>query len=164
LYEGGLVTSDHQGLLEFEMQSGALYRAVTGADSAADEIQSRINHLLKAVTETPASNEDQAQALRALNARMSSFQVKLNGDRSVSGRFETVPMSINDRIGTILYASWNSQSAPTGNHRDSYAIAETEFRAALTDLKAIATDLATVEASLQDAGAPWTPGRMPEWP
>jgi photosystem II stability/assembly factor-like uncharacterized protein len=164
LYEGGLVTSDHQGLLEFEMQSGALYRAVTGADSAADEIQSRINHLLKAVNETPASSEDQAQALRELNARMAAFQIKLNGDRSVASRFEPVPLSINDRIGTILYASWNSQSAPTGNHRDSYAIAEAEFREALVDLKAISADLATVEAGLQNAGAPWTPGRIPEWP
>jgi photosystem II stability/assembly factor-like uncharacterized protein len=34
LFEGGLVTEDRQALLDFEMQSAALYRAVTGADSA----------------------------------------------------------------------------------------------------------------------------------
>ncbi|MFT5769724.1 MAG: photosystem II stability/assembly factor-like uncharacterized protein, partial [Lysobacterales bacterium] len=164
LFEGDLITNDFEDLLDFEMQSGALYRAVTGADKAADEIQSRIDHLLKAVNETPSSDEAQAQALRSLNGRMREFQVMMNGDRSISGRAEKVPMSISDRIGTIVYGHWNSQSAVTKNYRDSFAIAEHQFIEALSDLKSIAVDLSEVEAQLQASGAPWTPGRMPEWP
>jgi hypothetical protein len=164
LFEGDLITDDYQGLLEFEMQSAALYKAVTGADGAADEIQSRIDHLIKAVNVTPSSNESQAQALRSLNTRMQAFQVKLNGDRTISRRAEKVPMSISDRIGTIVYGHWNSQSAVTQNYRDSYAIAEHQFTDALSDLRSIASDLSDVEAQVQASGAPWTPGRMPEWP
>jgi photosystem II stability/assembly factor-like uncharacterized protein len=164
LYQGDLITDDYQGLLDFEMQSAALYKAVTGADRAADEIQNRIDHLITAANETPSSTETQAQTLRGLNTRMNAFQIVMNGDRSISGRAEKVPMSISDRIGTIVDGHWNSQSAVTQNYRDSYAIAEHQFTEALSDLKSIASDLSDVETQLQASGAPWTPGRMPEWP
>lgn len=164
LFDGGLVTDNRQALFDFQMQSAALYRAVTGADSAVDEIQVRIDHLLAAAGETPSSSEAQAQSLRALNARMQDLQVKLNGDSTISSRAEPVPMSISGRINNIVGGHWDSQSAVTDNYRDSYVIAEQQFRDVLVELKAIAADLSEVEAALQAEGAPWTPGRIPDWP
>jgi len=164
LFEGGLVTDDHQALLEFELQSNDLYRAVEGANKAVGEIKSRIDHLLKAAVETPSSSEAQAQSLRALNTRLQDLKVKLNGDSTISSRAEAVPMSITSRIGNIVGGHWDSQSAVTGNYRDSYAIAAQQFEIALGELNAISNDLAEVEASLQAEGAPWTPGRIPDWP
>jgi len=163
LFEGGLVTDDRQALLDFQMQSNDLYRAVAGANSAMGELQGRIDHLLKAAAETPASNEAQAQALRALNTRMQSLKVHFSGDSTISSRAEKVPLSITGRINSIVGGHWDSQSAVTGNYRDSYVIAERQFREALVELKAIASSLASVEAELQAEGAPWTPGRIPEW-
>jgi len=164
LFEGGLVTDDHQALLEFAMQSNDLYRAIAGANRAMDEIQARIDHLLKAATDTPSSSEAQEQSLRALNTRMHDLKVKLSGDSTISSRSEAVPMSITSRIGNIVGGHWDSQSAVTGNYRDSYAIAAQQFSEALGELKSISADLAEVEASLQADGAPWTPGRIPDWP
>jgi hypothetical protein len=34
----------------------------------------------------------------------------------------------------------------------------------LAELRVIATDLAAAEAELEALGAPWTPGRIPDWP
>ncbi len=164
LFTGGLVTNDLKALLDFELQSSTLYRAVMGANRAESEIQTRIDHLLQAVTDTPSSSEAHATSLRALNARMQDLQVKLGGDRVLASRAEPVPMSITGRIRNIVGGHWDSQSAVTGNYRDSYAIAEREFRVALDELKAISADLVKVEAELQAEGAPWTPGRIPDWP
>jgi len=164
LYEGGLVTEDRQALLDFEMQSNDLYRAVMGANKARGEIQNRIDHLLKAAADTPSSSEAQEQSLRALNTRMQDLKVLFSGDSTISSRAEPVPMSITGRIYTIVGGHWDSQSAVTGNYRDSYAIADRQFRQALVELNAIAADLAKVEAELQAEGAPWTPGRIPRWP
>ena len=164
LFEGGLVTDDRQALLDFEMQSNDLYRAIMGANKARSEIQGRIDHLLKAAADTPSSSEEQAQALRALNTRMQDLKVRFSGDSTVSGRAEPAPMSLNSRINNIVGGHWDSQSAVTGNYRDSYTIADQQFRQALTELNAIASDLAEVEAALQAEGAPWTPGRIPQWP
>jgi hypothetical protein len=146
------------------MQSNDLYRAIVGANKARGEIQSRIDHLLQAAVDTPTSSEAQSQSVRALNTRMQNLKVKLSGDSTISGRAEKVPMSITSRIYNIVGSTWDSQSSVTGNHRDSYAIAETQFRDALAELKGIAADLTEVEAALQAEGAPWTPGRIPDWP
>ena len=164
LFEGGLVTDDRQALLEFEMQSNDLYRAVEGANKAMGEIKARIDHLLKAAVDTPSSSEAQAQSLRTLNARLQDLKIKLTGNSTISSRAEAVPMSITSRIGNIVGGHWDSQSAVTGNYRDSYAIAAQQFEVAIGELKAISADLAEVEASLQAEGAPWTPGRIPDWP
>ena len=164
LFEGGLVTNDRQELLDFQMQSNDLYRAISGANKARGEIQGRIDHLMKALQDTPASSEQQAQALRALNARMQVLKVKFSGDSTISSRAEKVPMSLTSRINSIVGGHWDSQSAPTGNYRASYAIAEQQFSEALVELKAIAADLAEFEAAVQAEGAPWTPGRIPDWP
>jgi len=164
LYTGGLVTEDRQDLLNFEMQSAALYREVTGADRAAAEIQEQIDHLFKAVTDTPSSSEERATSLRQLNMRMHNLKTRLSGDSTISSRAEKVPMSIADRINNIVGGHWDSQSAVTTNYRNSYDIADQQFRQVVVELKAIAADLATLEAGLQAEGAPWTPGRIPSWP
>ncbi|MBT8071190.1 MAG: hypothetical protein KJO80_12210, partial [Gammaproteobacteria bacterium] len=138
--------------------------AISGANKARSEIQGRIDHLMKALPDTPASSEQQAQTLRALNARMQDLKVKFSGDSTISSRAEKVPMSLTSRINSIVGGHWDSQSAPTGNYRASYEIAEQQFSEALVELKAIAADLAEFEAAVQAEGAPWTPGRIPDWP
>ena len=72
-------------------------------------------------------------------------------------------MSISSRVSAIYGTVVFSQSAVGGNFENSYAIAAAEFTQALTNLKQAAREIATLEARLDDQGAPWTPGRMPEW-
>ena len=163
LYSGGLVAEDRASVLEFQAKTAELLRAVMGANRAAAEIETRIKHLLQAVEDTPGATEQQAIAVRALNARMQDLQQQLGGDRTVSSRAEPVPMSLTARVRIIAGGSWESQSAVTGNYRDSFEIAASQFPEVLADLKAIAADLATLEAELEAEGAPWTPARVPDW-
>jgi hypothetical protein len=95
---------------------------------------------------------------------MQDLQVKLNGDSTVANRAEPVPMSLTTRIGNIVGGSWGSQSAVTGNYRDSYAVAAQQLPEILEELKSISADLSRLEEDLQAEGAPWTPGRIPDWP
>ena len=164
MHTGGLVTDDREGLLAFQKQTAELYRAVMGASRAAGEINDRIDHMLKAVVDTPTSTEEQATALRALQNRMHDVGVALSGDSTVSSRNEPVPMSIYGRLAMIAWGTWASQSAPTGNHVDSYEVAAAQFPAVLAEMKAIDTELAELEAQLEAEGAPWTPARLPDWP
>ncbi len=164
MFSGGLVTDEPKALLAFEQTSASLYRAVAGANQAMTETQSRIDHLLKAVNDTPAADEQQAQSLRALNTRLQNLRVKLNGDDTISSRGEPVPMSITARIGNIVSGQWDSRSAVTANYRDSYDVAAQQFTDALVELKAIVAELTVFEATLETEDAPWTPGRVPDWP
>ena len=47
---------------------------------------------------------------------------------------------------------------------DSYSVAAQEFAQELAKLRALVeTDLVKLEKALEAAGAPYTPGRLPEW-
>ena len=55
-------------------------------------------------------------------------------------------------------------SPPTQTQRDAYRYAGTEFTELLVELRTlIQDDLTRLEERLEAAGAPWTPGRIPNW-
>jgi hypothetical protein len=79
-------------------------------------------------------------------------------------RNEPVPSSINDRVQAIMEGERFSLAKPTQSHVDDYNIAAAEFAEQLAKLHALVeVDLAKLEKDMEAAGAPWTPGRVPEW-
>ena len=164
LFEGGMVAEDQSAVTQFKMDTAELYRAIMGASRAAGEIDNRIKHLIAAIDDTRGADEAQAQAARALGERMQDVRVRLSGDRTIARRYEPTPMGLTSRINVIAFSHWDSRAEVPGTLRDSYAVAEAEFGPILDDLKAIEADLSQLEAELELQGAPWTPGRLPDWP
>ena len=109
------------------------------------------------------SGDAERDALRQLESRLADISVALHGDRTIGGRNEPVPMPIASRVSSLYNRLVYSQSPAGGNYRDSYAVAAQEFAVALRSLRALATDVSNLENSLELKGAPWTPGRIPEW-
>jgi hypothetical protein len=85
----------------------------------------------------------------------------LNGDTTRATRYDPVPLPISTRIEFIIGGSWDSQAAITPNYADSLAVARSEFATTVAKLKALTVDLAQLEAAVEKAKAPWTPGRVP---
>jgi hypothetical protein len=54
-------------------------------------------------------------------------------------------------------------SAPTNTQKRQVEIAAEAFGPVLEGFKAVVADLETLEAEMETAGAPWTPGRIPDW-
>jgi hypothetical protein len=159
-----LAAEDRAALLAFLQKVARLQRAVQGAVRAAGEAETRIEHLKVAVLDTPAASVEHHDRLRAIEGRLADLKTELTGDRTVASRNEPVPPSISGRVNRIVYSQWASTSAPTGTNRDAYRHAGEAFEGVLQDLTTlIETDLAGLEAELEQAGAPWTPGRVPRW-
>ena len=69
-----------------------------------------------------------------------------------------------DRVQQVVSGHWSSTSEATQTHRREYDIAAAQFGPVLEKLRTlIEVDLASVESLAEAAGAPWTPGRVPEW-
>ena len=159
-----MVAEDQSAVTQFKMDTAELYRAIMGASRAAGEIDNRIKHLIAAIDDTRGADEAQAQAARALGARMQDVRVRLSGDRTIARRYEPTPMGLTSRINMIAFSHWDSRAEVPGTLKDSYAVAEAELGPILDDLKAIEADLSRLEQELEMQGAPWTPGRLPDWP
>jgi photosystem II stability/assembly factor-like uncharacterized protein len=159
-----LPPADRKALLAFEEKTGRLQRAVLGAVKAAEEAQTRIDHLKKALTDSPGADPKLSTALRAIEARLKDVQIELSGDTTRASRSEPTPPSIADRVATIVGGHWDATSAPTATHRRNYDIAAQQFAPVLSKLRTLAlTDLKKLEDDAEAAGAPWTPGRVPDW-
>ena len=74
------------------------------------------------------------------------------------------PSPFTERVGSIVGSQRMSTSRPTQTQMDQYTAAAQEFETTLNQLRQlIETDLARLEKQMEAAGAPWTPGRIPEW-
>jgi len=88
----------------------------------------------------------------------------LRGDQELAKRNEPVPSSINDRVNSIMEGERFALTKPTQTHLDAYNIAASDFTEALAKLHmVVVVDFAKLEKDMETAGAPWTPGRVPEW-
>ncbi|MEO7013255.1 MAG: hypothetical protein ABI127_03030 [Dokdonella sp.] len=159
-----LPPADRDALLAFQIKSGQLQRAALGAVNATAEAQARINHLKKALEDTPRADPSLGIRMRAIETQLKDLQITLSGDGVLARRGEPTPPSIVDRINQIVYGQWNSSADTTTTHRQNYAIAAQQFGPLLIRLRSlILNDLATLESEADAAGAPWTPGRVPDW-
>ncbi len=160
-----LPAQDKAELQAFQKQAARLQRAVLGAVEAAQEAQSRLDHVKKALLETPGAEAQWGDEARGLEARLKDLRQELEGDRALARRNEPVPPSIAERVGGIVDSQWLSTSAPTGTNRQQLELAGRLFGPLLEKLRTLSeTDLRGLEQRLEKAGAPWTPGRVPVWP
>ena len=136
---------------------------MAGASNAIPELESRIAYVRAAIAQTPAAGDADRSRLQDIAGRLAEASVAVNGDATIGGRNEPTPMSISERAGRIYGILAFSQSPVGGLFEESYEIAATEFAAALSALRTIDRDLAALEKALDVKGAPWTPGRIPDW-
>jgi len=164
LGEPALPAADRAATLEFEQKTARLQRAVLGAVAAAGEGQTRLNHIKKAIDDTPGAAPALMDSARALERRLLAITTALNGDATVRNRNEPTPPSIVEDMSTAVGGQWYQTHGPTATHRRCYENAATRFQPVLADLHAlIETDLVRLEHAADAAGAPWTPGRVPDW-
>lgn len=157
------ISNNPQAVQAFHKKAAELKRAVDGVNGKVKEINNRIKHLKKAMQVTASATENDMQTINSLRDRLIALKVKLNGDSTISSRSEPVPWSISQRVGSIYGSLIESQSDVPQMFKDSYIIAANEFTEALNEFNAIASDLDAFEQRAEELGAPWTPGRTPEW-
>jgi hypothetical protein len=160
---GSMTAADQAAQEEFQRKVARLYRAVSGALHTADDVEARVKAIRGALRETPAAEKLSAAADSIEQANRGILRV-LRGDTEMQKRNEAVPSSINDRVQAIMEGERFSLARPTQSHVDDYNIAAAEFAEQLGKLHALVeVDLAKLEKDMEAAGAPWTPGRVPEW-
>ena len=150
-------------VIAFQEQAAKLQRAMMGANALAGELSTRVVALLRALEETPNAPTHLPTDVRAIERDLRDMREQLNGDPTVSRRQEPTPPSLMGRMQVMTQGA-RSLEPPTATQRRQYEILSTEFATLLARLRAIAdTRLKAAEAAAEQAGAPWTPGRIPEW-
>lgn len=156
--------SDRRALLSFEQKTARLQRAVLGAIELSGEVKNRLALIKQALLDTPAADPSLSAEARDLEARLRSLSLSLDGDPVAAARQEGTVPSISDRVGYIVGVQWTCTTAPTQSSLEAYRLAADDFGGELAKLKALVeVDLKKLESKMEVLGAPWTPGRIPDW-
>lgn len=162
--QAGMSEPDRIALVDFQRKVARLQRAVQGALEAANALKPRLVLIRRALLDTPSAGDKLLDDAAALDKRTNDILRALRGDTALRSRNMNLTPSINERVGDIVGAQRMSTAPPTQTQANQYAAAAQDFEQALAQLRQlIEGDLARLEKQMEAAGAPWTPGRIPEW-
>jgi len=159
-----LPAADRPAVLTFQRQAARLQRAVLGAAEVVKDVQARLKLVKIALRDTPAAPAALEVRAREIESRLRLLDRELRGDRVLAARNEPVPPSIVGRVQNVVYTHWASTAGITGTQRQNLAIAGELFERNLAALRQLVeVELRGLEAAMEKAGAPYTPGRLPVW-
>ncbi len=147
-------------LAEFQKKVATLQRAINGASSSATEAKTRIGFLKRAANDAQTENKPLIDRAETFDNEIDAIINELRGGRENS---DIPPPSISARVGNVANATRLSTIKPTNTQIEQYNLSDAEFKPVLARLKKLVeVDLPAFEKQLEAAGAPLTPGRLPQ--
>lgn len=156
--------SDRAALVSFQKNVTRLNGAVDGAIKTANALKERLRLVSDALSQTTSRVEELRSEEESINLSVDSILIALRGNETLRALNQNTPISISERVGTILGNESLSTSKPPNTDLTSFQIASDEFVTQLNELKYLVnTRLKNLEQKMAASGSPWTPGRLPDW-
>jgi photosystem II stability/assembly factor-like uncharacterized protein len=151
-------------LYEFQQKVLRLQRAVAGALDTANDLTAKLERIKRTLDHTPGPDVKWKDVVRKLEQKNRDILRALRGDKVLEARSENVPHAVSNRVNFLARSHRNTLQRPTQAQRREYAIASAEFTTELGKLRTlIEKELPPLQRALEEAGAPWVPGRLPDW-
>lgn len=134
--------------------------AVFGAREAIDESVKKLGAIQEALLRSKVADAGLDEESGAMERRLHDLRERLMGSRQRGRMGDPGPVSVSRRLGVAASGTAQSTYGPTATHLRGLEIAREEFAEIRGELeRLIETDLPALEARLDEAGVPWTPGR-----
>lgn len=155
---------DRAALEAFQQKAARLQGAIAGAVDVATSTETRLGLIRQGIDQTPRADLKLREITLGLEKRLRELLMELRGDPVASEHQENTPPSLQQRVGRIVSAQRMSTAKPNATQISEYKYASQQFAPALEKLRTLVeVDLASLERSLDTAGVPHTPGRIPSW-
>ena len=159
-----LPAENNEALYAFQEKVAELSRIAYGTLKTANDLSEKVAYMKNALKRSDIPHGELLNKLLSIEETNQGILRTLRGDETLSERNITTPPSVRGRISSIIWAMWNSTSAPTQTQKGNYKIAMEELRVEHSKLKKLLDeDVKAIETALEKADAPYTPGRLPEW-
>ena len=152
--------TDYVAVAAFQQQTGELMRRINAVGAEIDRVRDRLRHLRAAAVEAPRADPSLTVRMDSLTRSLAALDLTLRGDPARRRLNESSAPSLEGLVGEVISGHWETRQAPTGTQRRAIETASAAFAtAARAVAQLIEGELAKIEADLEAAGAPWTPGR-----
>ncbi len=144
----------------FNRRVDVLEGEVGAAMKTVEEGMQRVRAVRDVLLRTGGADPALGGRAYALGKRLSTLNDRLGGNALREMANASGPMSVNERLFHAGLGRVLSTYGPTQTNAQSLKLAEQQFAQIRAELKRImGTELPAIEAALDAAGAPWTPGR-----
>jgi hypothetical protein len=157
--ERGLRGATPEQVVAFSRQLDDLSREVKGALAAVTSMLTETGAIKQTLlrSNAPQALRDQA---RTLELELMDIQDQIQGNKARGEFNDFGPVSITRRLEVATMGTFRSTYGPTPTHSSALDIASSEFDAVKSRLQQInELELPALRKQLDEAGAPWTPGR-----
>jgi hypothetical protein len=156
---GTVTMADHAARARLMTRQQELQRQVGGALELATATQARLDAMRRAADQAPTVPATVQADVRAAIKVNDGILEALRGDGILGGRNEATPPSISSRVSVDM---GRTLGAPTNTMIRDLDIAESQFTSQRATLRTLVQEtIPKLEAALEKAGAPYTPGRLP---
>ncbi|MHB8839642.1 MAG: WD40/YVTN/BNR-like repeat-containing protein, partial [Gemmatimonadaceae bacterium] len=156
---GTVTMADHAARSQFMARQRELQRQVSGAVELANATQTRLDAMRRAANQAPAVPAAVQGDVRAAIRSLRGILEALRGDDILAARYEGTPPSISQRVGVDM-GRWLGR--PTSTMERDLSIVAEQLPPQLAALRTLVQEtIPRIEAALEKAGAPYTPGRIP---
>lgn len=156
-----LSATDKDAVNAFAEKVAELRRVVNGASSYRRGLDKRLEYVKAAVKYSPLHTELDEE-IQSLENQLHAIKETFGGDGTRTSRdFEALP-GLSSRINFIAWGVYGSTSEPTQTNKESYQLVYDEIQPVLDQLEAITKSIENMEAQLDNANVPFTPGRLPK--
>ena len=151
--------TDFKAVAQFQKLTNDLLRQLSSANKKLGEASDRLRHMKAALPETPKAELSLFNRLNQLEKELYRLQRQLNGDLVRQKFNESTKPSIRSRIGNVAYGHWETRQNPTETQKQNIEIGQRDFEKFKGELADYLQTFETFETDLEQAGAPYTPGR-----
>ena len=157
---GTLPGASPAAVAAFQRELETVQRTAVGAGAAMEELLERVGAIQEVLLRSTVGDSHLGDEARSLQARLRHMQETLKGNQRRANAGDPGPVSISRRLEVAMMGNRWSTYGPTPTHRRSLEIASEQLDVLTRDLDGIVGDeLPVLEAKLDAAGVPWTPGR-----
>ncbi len=160
LRERGLKGATPAEAVAFLRQLDAVNLRAEAAHSALHEAEERLVAMRKALDRSRTAPGELDDRARSLWRQLQDLHLTIEGDERRDNAGDPGPVSIQRRLGVAFMGNMLSTYGPTPTHRRQLEIAEQQLETVSEELNTLLDEaLPALEAELDAAGVPWTPGR-----
>ena len=150
---------DFEETFAFHKELNDLSRDMSSAGRSLGEASNRLRHIEAALVQTSTLAPELFEQLAVLEQKQSELSTQLYGDRIRRSKDISVEPAIAGRLNQVLYGLSETSLPPTQTHRTNVTLARQGFDQFKVSLQDFWSELETYETQVQQAGAPYTPGR-----
>ncbi len=160
-----LPANDRKELVNFQNKSYELARQIWGANKFIGELNGKLTVIRQVLSVTALADQNLIKKAGDLHLELKEISKKFErqSDSPSTEENPPSPVTINERLSTLIYTHWRSTSNITNNEKNAFNILSEEFPPLYKRLVQInEKDIKELEIELEKIKAPYTPGRVLE--